>query len=362
MKLHNSAVPLLKSKDWQSESSGVSIPETIVVIGLIGSIICLIFPLMLHTREASRLHSCQNNLRILTEAVRCYHDTYRQLPPAAFWDTNATASIALHRSNQIELITRQNWVQLILSYIGEASLSEQFDPLLPIGDVHHLHPRTTRLKAVTCASDPHNNLENFHQYFPSEDSELPITFARGNYAINGGTQYFDFVAPSTSHPNVQYGHLLLDNKSRLFQLWGNGLAGINKTFSYQDFSNGQSTMIALEEIRAGVHPLDPRGTWALGQLGASITGAHGVNGDDYGPNNQWNRADDILGGGILHEVLGATKLQQEEMPCVSYIDRNQQATARSKHSGGVNVSFLDGSVRFISDNIDSSLWHVMHSR
>src|SRR5262249_36894688 len=50
------------------------------------------------------------------------------------------------------------------------------------------------------------------------------------------------------------------------------------------------------------------------------------------------------------------------MPCVDYVDDNQQATARSLHPGGVNVAFLDGPVRFISDAIDAGLWHVIHSR
>jgi prepilin-type processing-associated H-X9-DG protein len=50
------------------------------------------------------------------------------------------------------------------------------------------------------------------------------------------------------------------------------------------------------------------------------------------------------------------------MPCVRYVDINQQATARSLHPGGVNVALLDGSARFISDYIDPGLWHVIHSR
>ncbi|MFO1020057.1 MAG: SUMF1/EgtB/PvdO family nonheme iron enzyme [Planctomycetales bacterium] len=50
------------------------------------------------------------------------------------------------------------------------------------------------------------------------------------------------------------------------------------------------------------------------------------------------------------------------MPCCDHCNENSEAGARSMHPGGVNVCFVDGSIRFVSDQIDPSLWHVMHSR
>ena len=35
--------------------------------------------------------------------------------------------------------------------------------------------------------------------------------------------------------------------------------------------------------------------------------------------------------------------------------------ARSRHTGGVNASFCDGSVRFISNNIDLPTWVALSS-
>ena len=362
MRLQSKSARLHLPVSRHFKNDGLSIPEVIVTVGILGTLLCLLFPFLLQLRESSRQGSCQNNLRHLTAALRSYHDTHQQFPPAAIWNTNVTTSIALHSSKRVELITQQNWIQLLLPHLGETSLAEQFDPSLSVGDDHHLIARTTRLKTLVCPSDPHNRSENQHEYYPSDNDDVHFLFARGNYAINGGTQNHELLVPTTAHPRGETAHLLMDEENRRYQLWGNGLAGINKSFSSEDFANGQSTMVALEEIRAGIHPFDPRGTWALGQIGASITWAHGINGDNFGPNNQWARADDIIGCGTLHEVLGPSKLEQEEMPCVHYVDANQQATARSKHEGGVNVSFLDGSVRFISNQVDPGLWHVMHSR
>jgi prepilin-type processing-associated H-X9-DG protein len=43
-------------------------------------------------------------------------------------------------------------------------------------------------------------------------------------------------------------------------------------------------------------------------------------------------------------------------------DGNQWAAARSRHSGGVNAAFGDGSVRFIRDSIDITNWQSMGSK
>jgi prepilin-type processing-associated H-X9-DG protein len=37
-------------------------------------------------------------------------------------------------------------------------------------------------------------------------------------------------------------------------------------------------------------------------------------------------------------------------------------TARSYHSGGVNVGFTDGSVRFVADSVNPILWAYLGSR
>jgi len=43
----------------------------------------------------------------------------------------------------------------------------------------------------------------------------------------------------------------------------------------------------------------------------------------------------------------------------SYNDVNQIITARSRHAGGVNLVLGDGSVRFVSDTIDVTIWRAL---
>jgi prepilin-type processing-associated H-X9-DG protein len=167
---------------------------------------------------------------------------------------------------------------------------------------------------------------------------------------------------STSTPTGDHANLKIDAANRTFAYWGNGIAGINQSFQLKDFTNGSTNLVAFNEIRAGVSADDILGSWALGHIATSVTWGHGVNGDAYGPNILWARSDDIQGCATLHHTIGTEELSRLEMPCVSYLDENQNAGSRSRHAGGVNAAFLDGSVRFISNNIDPSLWHVIHSR
>ena len=64
----------------------------------------------------------------------------------------------------------------------------------------------------------------------------------------------------------------------------------------------------------------------------------------------------------MHRRLGGDYLLQVGMPCCDHCKENNQAGARSQHVGGVNMAMADGAVRFVTDQVDIGLWHVMHSR
>ncbi|MGC1272611.1 MAG: SUMF1/EgtB/PvdO family nonheme iron enzyme [Planctomycetaceae bacterium] len=336
--------------------------DLLVSAAAVALLVIISVPMVLHSRDEARRNICRDNLRAFTLALHHYHDSAGTLPFAARWDTNATTSLALHRSKQIDRITRENWALLVLPYTGDHSLVEEYDASRPVGDPANARFRTTSLALMTCPADDFNRDDNRYRFSLGEVDNAFVEFARGNYAINGGSHDAQFDPPDTTSPKGDALNLVMREEPRRFEMWGNGIAGINRSFSLDSFSNGQSTLVALEELRSGVHPLDPRGVWALGQIGGSITWAHGVNGDAFGPNNPWPRADDILGCAAVHEAVGTDALARHGMPCVDYVDGNQQAASRSRHPGGVHVALLDGAVKFIADDIDPGVWHVMHSR
>ena len=336
-------------------------PDLLVGLGVSGFAILLLIPMVLSSRETARRARCTSNLREIGIALQSYMETNQTFPCAARWTSADLPMERLELQPNTAHATHENWIQLLLPNLGVQKLAESFDPAAPITGPQNAKARITELAILTCPDDSYNRPDNLYTY---EDPIRSITasFARGNYAINGGTQSVDRYPGYDAFPSPDGYHYVFDEKSREFQVWGNGVAGINKAFRRDEFQNGLSTLVAVNEVCAGIHPVDPRGVWALGQLGGSITFGHGVTGDDGGPNNQGERADDVLGCGRLHKLLGSDAIARERMPCCNYWELNLQATSRSMHQGGVNALMMDGSVRFVSDTIDPSLWHVMHSR
>lgn len=337
--------------------------ELLLVLVLLVLLAAISFPAILTSREMARRTNCAFQMKQLGSALLQYQSSYQYLPPAAVWHPPAgMQSLMLNQSRRIDLISHQNWAQLLLPFLNHAALAQKFNSHQPLGTEANRAPRMTPLPEMSCGSDSNNTTANPYRFQLERDSDLHVEFARGNYAINLGTQCHRPIPGTSDRPAGEGVEILIDEQQRSFEYTGTGIAGINHCYRLADFDNGQGTLVALDEVRAGIHPLDPRGVWSLGQIGGSITSAHGVSGDAYAPNHLWDRADDLLGCGRLHDTVGPETLLTEKMPCAHYIDRNDQATARSRHPDGVNALFVDGTVRFVSNRVDRGLWHVMHSR
>lgn len=339
---------------------GFSRVELTVVTAVVLLLIAFIVPWVLNARERSKQITCQFRMGNLAKALSAYENSNGTLPPAATWDTSALHSLTLNESKRWDLFIGKNWAVELLPYLGRTEIFNRFDENLPMCSDENRAIRDVSLAEMTCPADKFNRVDNRFNYEPVNSQG--VEFGRGNYAINGGTNSFYTSPGSTRTPTGDHAHLHIDVEQRKFEYWGNGIAGFNKAFKSGEFANGKSSLVAFNEVRAGIDPIDIRGCWALGHIGASVTWGHGINGDAYCPNNLWARSDDIQGGGELNEKYGPEKLIELGMPCVSYIDKNLNATSRSSHVGGVNTAFLDGAVRFVSNDIDPTLWHFLHSR
>lgn len=132
--------------------------------------------------------------------------------------------------------------------------------------------------------------------------------------------------------------------------------GPNVSSTLGQITDGASKTMMLGEIRAGIHQGDPRGCWAFGHAGGNLLAWYGWGGDDNGPNYCGDIADDIQSNELKCMSSRAGDAATLKMECMGCYDKNgfDQATPRSLHNGGVFVAMCDGSVQFISDDIETS--------
>ena len=54
-----------------------------------------------------------------------------------------------------------------------------------------------------------------------------------------------------------------------------------------------------------------------------------------------------------------TDRPERKLPCTTGANRNK--TVRSRHPSGVNISLCDGSIRFVTNNVNLATWQALGS-
>jgi prepilin-type N-terminal cleavage/methylation domain-containing protein len=351
---------------------GFTLAEVLVAIGILSLLVAVLLPAVQWSREAARRAQCSSNLRQIGIALTSHHTQVGRLPPAMLWrpagEPLGADLVPIGAIDRIWMGTSPNegpdrvfanWIILILPYLELQAEQAQFNLAMPIADASNERARSQELSLLKCPTDAFNGPDNRFQRatpFKIVDSG----YARGNYAINAGTSQrcvMQAGAKSNCPDGVQLEGPLLGAHS---SVWGNGIAGVNKSFRFSQIQRGLSKTVAVEEIRAGVNAADRRGAWALGFVGSSATYDHGL----YGSNGPNFGNDLIQGCFFAAATAGPGALEVLAMPCELYSvpDISERATSRSMHSDGVMLLKLDGSVTFVSDDMDGTIWHYMHSR
>lgn len=303
--------------------------ELLVVIAMIAVIVALLLPAAQQAREAARRTQCRNNLRQFGLAIHNYESTHRCFPPGAIVTVDGATVYATA-------------LVMLMSYCDQANLATLYDPLRP----WYMHTPDVASTVVPMFICPSNSKQN-----PFRIAGLTA------FGVMTG-EYFgatDYIFCKGASDACCLPDLLPAERGAFYY---------NRPIRIADIADGTSNTIAIGEGAGGDHWLLCRGAGCT----SPYNGAHGT----VPATNAW-----ITGGlgisfletaGILISgIWGCTAERPNKNPVTdTYIEfsklsdcrssRNggphSTANFRSDHAGGVFFLMADGSVQFITENID----------
>jgi len=326
---------------------GFTLIELLVVIAIIAILVALLLPAVQQAREAARRTQCKNNLKNIALAAHNYHDVFKRFPAGATQEAKVWAS---QTDEQAEFFDGQHvgTMAILLPYMEQINLFESIDADSNIRKRISSHgvgsgatpedptvanfwalndswnAAQTKISSYLCPSDDARgttgSMMNIYSFIHgTEPVSAANPWIRGWYFGGaadtlGSTNYLGCsgaggeinVIIDTSSPYRQYGH---DN-------WNDyrGLIDGRRKRRIRDVLDGTSNTLAFAEVTGG-------DTYNFAWIGASSIPTRGVT---TNPNNLENSDDTWF-------------------------------KPTSKHIGGFQVAMADGSVRFISNNMNSHI-------
>ncbi len=313
--------------------------ELLVVIAIIGVLVALLLPAVQSAREAARRMSCSNHLKQYGLAIQNYHDTFNVYP------INATGTAG-------NALPRLTWQVRILPYMEQKAVFDAIDfnidaRRLPVAG-------GVILWAVSPA----------YTHCPS-DATVPKVMLSGtaaraqcNYGGSLGSQNVDGTVAGKCQPFKAFEQIMTGGNPRFGEMNPINKARVSGIFAFSavvlriaDVSDGTSNTLLVGEVLPGCqvnYNGDPQaGTWI----------------------NSWGNLYSI-GGGVstitpINEMttcLQSNKISNPQCNPASLETMQYAYGFKSRHPGGAQFTLADGSVRFITQNINHSMFQYLGSR
>jgi prepilin-type N-terminal cleavage/methylation domain-containing protein len=325
-------VLILEESEMKVRSRGFTLIELLVVIAIIAILIALLLPAVQQAREAARRTQCKNNLKQLGLALHNYHDVHSRFPPSRIemgqvgqqWTGPATGRRQLNATGWVMLLPFFEQANLYNSYDMNQAASWShvygaYSAASVAGDPERNWPIvSTRVTGLLCPTDSNND----YQYNSSNRYYSVSATRPGGQRTN-----YDFSTHFQEYYHQGYVMTALPSEQR-------PMFAANFATPIASVKDGTSnTVMVCETIREVWNGVPP--AWGHGghvQIGIDLT---------FMPINTW--------------VYGWINPDPQYLHMRKVGRLAQWGTAGSLHTGGCQVCLGDGSVRFLTENIDAEI-------
>ena len=319
----------------QPRRRGFTLIELLVVIAIIAILIGLLLPAVQKVREAASRISCTNNLKQLGLAMHNYHDTNGYFP-ASSWTTGVPV-----QGNPSG--TFHSWRAYTLDYIEQGNVGRIYDVNKNWFDPANIPAASTRIKTYLCPSSPSRTqllsvtkkfgaatvTVSFATAAGPTDYDTMNTIKAGQYA---GIMNLGFLPTADQINSIMF----KDQVSRMADVTD----GLSNTGFIWECSARPDIWLNGKKILAGANDqgfcwADSDGPFSVDMTNPAATAADYA-GNVPGPNVFWPK----------------NNISPANLSKISkFMNASNDNEVFSFHSGGSNVCFGDGSVRFLKDTM-----------
>jgi prepilin-type N-terminal cleavage/methylation domain-containing protein len=322
-------------------SRGFTLVELLVVIAIIGILIALLLPALQVAREAARRAQCTNNLKQLSLAMLTYENTYKQYAPGNIYEkvrgrdgTPTTQIAAAFRDPGSASLPwgSYGWDAIILPFMEQQALYKSINFTLP-AYAEFVWESSGSYNAAKQNRGPGGNIIN-----KPAGTSMPATFACPSVPLVMGPGIMKDYGVNYGTGNCCPERLTGDARNQ-----HKGIAWLDSKMKIKDIKDGTSnTYMFMEYAHTGSHSFCP---------------------PDAGCNNFMfvHHTSEGYVTCAEHPANPSLPVNIGFPTAPNSTDWNHRGAA-SKHVGGVMVSYGDGRVEFVSNDINMMTYAAAFTR